>query len=186
MENFPYLSAMTFLPMLGALVIFFIPRITQQAARSIALVTAVASLVISVVVLARFDPQAPFEAGVTVPFQERINWGQEVGASYFLGIDGIAALLLVLTTLISVISIIWSWDTVNTRTREYYIAILLLETGMLGVFLTLDVLQLAQGEYGRTFQILVFLTFFIAFAVKVPLFPFHTWLPDAHVEAPTA
>src|SRR4051794_3542247 len=52
--------------------------------------------------------------------------------------------------------------------------------------LTLDVLQLAQGEYGRTFQILVFLTFFIAFAVKVPLFPFHTWLPDAHVEAPTA
>ena len=150
------------------------------------------------------------------------------------------------------ISIIWSWDTVNTRVREYYIAILLLETGMLGVFvsldmflfyifwelmlipmalligiwgstnrvyaavkfflytlfgsllmlvgivatywayyqqtgiLTLDVLQLAQGEYGRTFQILVFLTFFIAFAVKVPLFPFHTWLPDAHVEAPTA
>src|SRR5215207_4613057 len=238
--------------MLGALVIFFIPHITQQAARSIALVTALGSLVISVVVLARFDPQAPFEAGATVPFQERINWGQEVGASYFLGIDGIAALLLVLTTLICVISIIWSWDTVNTRVREYYIAILLLETGMLGVFvsldmflfyifwelmliamalllgiwgstnrayaavkfflytlfrsllmlvgivatywayyqqtgiLTLDVLQLAQGEYGRTFQILVFLTFFIAFAVKVPLFPFHTWLPDAHVEAPTA
>ncbi len=252
MESFPYLSVMTFLPMLGALVIFFIPRITQEAARSIALVTALGSLVISVVVLARFDPQAPFEAGVTVPFQERINWGQEVGASYFLGIDGIAALLLVLTTLISVVSIIWSWDTVNTRVREYYIAILLLETGMLGVFvaldmflfyifwelmlipmalligiwgstnrvyaavkfflytlfgsllmlvgivatywayyqqtgiLTLDVLQLAQGEYGRTFQILVFLTFFIAFAVKVPLFPFHTWLPDAHVEAPTA
>jgi NADH-quinone oxidoreductase subunit M len=252
MENFPYLSAMTFLPMLGALVIFFIPRITQQAARSIALVSALGSLVISIVVLARFDPQAPFEAGVTVPFQERINWGQEVGASYFLGIDGIAALLLVLTTLICVISIIWSWDTVNTRVREYYLAILLLETGMLGVFvsldmflfyifgelmlipmalligiwgstnrvyaavkfflytlfgsllmlvgivatywayyqqtgvLTLDVLQLAQGEYGRTFQILVFLTFFIAFAVKVPLFPFHTWLPDAHVEAPTA
>ena len=138
MESFPYLSAMTFLPMLGALVIFFIPRITQEAARSIALVTALGSLVISVVVLARFDPQAPFEAGVTVPFQERINWGQEVGASYFLGIDGIAALLLVLTTLISVVSIIWSWDTVNTRVREYYIAILLLETGMLGVFVALD------------------------------------------------
>ena len=158
-----------------------------------------------------------------------------------------------LTTLISVISIIWSWDTVNTRAREYYIAILLLETGMLGVFMALDLflfyifwelmlipmalligiwgstnrvyaavkfflytlvrlaadagrhrrhlpgvlpadrhphprtcLQLAQGEYGRTFQILVFAAFFIAFAVKVPLFPFHTWLPDAHVEAPTA
>src|SRR5688500_20361732 len=105
---------MTFLPMLGALVIFFIPRITQEAARSIALVTALGSLVISVVVLARFDPQAPFEAGVTVPFQERINWGQEVGASYFLGIDGIAALLLVLATLLSVVSLICSWHICNT------------------------------------------------------------------------
>src|ERR671913_1124675 len=99
---------MTFLPMLGALVIFFIPRITQHAARSIALVTALGSLVISVVVLARFDPQAPFEAGAPVPFQERIEWGREVGASYLLGVDRIAVLLLVLTTLISVISIICS------------------------------------------------------------------------------
>jgi NADH-quinone oxidoreductase subunit M len=250
--TFPYLSVMTFLPMLGALVIFFIPRISQQAARSIALLAALGSLVVSLFVLVGFDPQAPFEAGATVPFQERINWGQEVGASYFLGVDGVAVLLLVLTTLISVLSIVWSWDTVNVRTREYYIAILLLETGMLGVFvaldmflfyifwelmlipmalligiwgstnrvyaavkfflytlfgsllmlvgivatywsyyqqtqrLTLDVLELQQGNYDRTFQILVFLTFFIAFAVKVPLFPFHTWLPDAHVEAPTA
>src|SRR5687768_13368944 len=243
---------MTFLPMLGALVIFFIPRITQEAARSIALVTTLGSLLISVVVLAGFDPQAPFQAGAPVPFQERINWGQEVGASYFLGIDGIAALLLVLTTLISVVSIIWSWDTVNTRVREYYIAILLLETGMLGVFVALDlfifyifwelmlipmalligiwgsqnrvyaaikfflftlggsllmlvgivatyqsyyeqegvrtlnVLLLQNGDYGRTFQFWVFAAFFLAFAVKVPMFPFHTWLPDAHVEAPTA
>jgi NADH-quinone oxidoreductase subunit M len=252
MTTFPYLSALTFLPMLGALLIFFIPRISQGAARGIALLSALASLAVSLVVLFRFDPQAPFAAGTAVPFQERIDWGREVGASYFLGVDGIAVLLIVLTTLISVVSIIWSWDTINTRVREYYIAILLLETGMLGVFvsldlflfyifwelmlipmalligiwgstnrvyaaikfflytlfgsllmlvgivatywayyqqtgvLTLDVLQLQQGEYGRTFQILVFLTFFIAFAVKVPLFPFHTWLPDAHVEAPTA
>ena len=252
MTTFPFLSALTFLPMLGALVILFIPRISQAAARGIALVAALGSLLISLYVLFAFDPTAPFEAGATVPFQERIVWGREVGASYFLGIDGIAVLLIVLTTLISVLSIIWSWDTINTRVREYYIAILLLETGMLGVFvaldlflfyifwelmlipmalligiwgssnrvyasikfflytlfgsllmlvgivatywayyqqtgdLTLDVLKLQQGEYGRTFQILVFLTFFIAFAVKVPLFPFHTWLPDAHVEAPTA
>ena len=158
-----------------------------------------------------------------------------------------------LTTLISVIAIIWSWDTVNTRTREYYIAMLLLETGMLGVFVSLDLflfyifwelmlipmalligiwgstnrvyaavkfflytlsrlapdagrhrrhlLGVLSGDrhphpqrsrssqratYGREFQIWVFLAFFIAFAVKVPMFPFHTWLPDAHVEAPTA
>ncbi len=251
-ETFPYLSVLTFLPMVGALIIFFIPHISQAAARAIALLASLGSLLVSLVVLVRFDPQAPFQAGVDVPFQERINWGREVGASYFLGIDGIAVLLIVLTTLISTIAIVWSWDTVNTRVREYYIAILLLETGMLGVFvaldlflfyifwelmlipmalligiwgssnrvyaavkfflytlfgsllmlvgivatywayyqqtgvLTLDVLQLMEGNYGRTFQIWVFLAFFIAFAVKVPLFPFHTWLPDAHVEAPTA
>ncbi len=138
METFPYLSALTFLPMLGALVIFFIPKVSQQAARSIALISALGSLVVSLAMAAQFDPQAPFEAGITVPFQERIDWGREVGASYFLGVDGIAVLLILLTTLISVVSIIWSWDTVNIRTREYYIAILLLETGMLGVFVALD------------------------------------------------
>jgi len=251
-DTFPYLSVLTFLPMLGALIIFLIPHISQHAARSIALISALGSFVISLVIYAGFDPLAPFDASGPVPFQERIEWGREVGASYFLGVDGIAVLLILLTTLISVIAIIWSWDTVNTRTREYYIAVLLLETGMLGVFvaldlflfyifwelmlipmalligiwgssnrvyaavkfflytllgsllmlvgivatywsyyqqtgtLTLNVLELQNGEYGHTFQIWVFLAFFIAFAVKVPLFPFHTWLPDAHVEAPTA
>lgn len=252
MASFPYLSVMTFLPMLGALLLFFIPHVSQQTARVIALLTALGSLLISIILLLRFDPLAPFDSTSTVPFQERFDWGREIGASYFLGIDGIALLLIVLTTLICVLAIIWSWDTVNTRTREYYIAVLLLETGMLGVFvsldmflfyifwelmlipmalligiwgstnrvyaavkfflytlfgsllmlvgivatywayyqetgtLTLNVLQLAEGHYGREFQIWVFLAFFIAFAVKVPLFPFHTWLPDAHVEAPTA
>jgi NADH-quinone oxidoreductase subunit M len=158
--------------------------------------------------------------------------------------------------LLSVIAIVWSWDTVRTRQREYFIAMLLLETGMLGVFMaldlfifyifwelmlipmalligiwgsanrvyaatkfflytlfgsllmlvgivalyqayynetgerTLDILRLQEGvglgAYGGTFQFWVFAAFFIAFAVKVPMFPFHTWLPDAHVEAPTA
>jgi NADH-quinone oxidoreductase subunit M len=251
-ETFPYLSVLTFLPMVGALVIFFIPHISQSTARTVALVSALASFVVSILAFLRFDPNAPFDANSPVPLQERINWGREVGASYFLGVDGIAILLVLLTTLISVIAIVWSWDTVNTRTREYYIALLLLETGMLGVFvaldlflfyifwelvlipmaliigiwgssnrvyaaikfflytlfgsllmlvgivatywayyqqtgeLTLSVLDLQQGTYGTTFQIWVFLAFFIAFAVKVPLFPFHTWLPDAHVEAPTA
>src|SRR5215212_5576510 len=117
MENFPYLSAMTFLPMLGALMIFFIPRITQQAARSIALVTALGSLVISV---------------------------------------------------------IWSWDTVNTRVREYYIAILLLETGMLGVFVSLDMflfyifwelmlipMALLIGIWGSTNRVYASVKFFL-------------------------
>lgn len=252
METFPYLSVLTFLPMVGALVILFIPHISQSTARTVALISALGSLLVSVLAFMRFDPNAPFDASGPVPLQERINWGKEVGASYFLGVDGIAMLLILLTTLISAIAIVWSWDTVNVRTREYYIALLLLETGMLGVFvsldlflfyifwelmlipmalligiwgsqnrvyaavkfflytlfgsllmlvgivatywsyyqqtgqLTLSVWDLQQGTYGTTFQIWVFLAFFIAFAVKVPLFPFHTWLPDAHVEAPTA
>ncbi|MEZ4561813.1 MAG: NADH-quinone oxidoreductase subunit M [Thermomicrobiales bacterium] len=252
METFPYLSVLTFLPMVGALVILFIPHISQSTARTVALISALGSLLVSVLAFLRFDPNAPFDASGPVPLQERINWGREVGASYFLGVDGIAMLLILLTTLISAIAIVWSWDTINVRTREYYIALLLLETGMLGVFvsldlflfyifwelmlipmalligiwgstnrvyaavkfflytlfgsllmlvgivatywsyyqqtgeLTLSVLDLQQGTYGTNFQIWVFLAFFIAFAVKVPLFPFHTWLPDAHVEAPTA
>jgi NADH-quinone oxidoreductase subunit M len=251
-ETFPYLSVLTFLPMVGALVILFIPHISQATARTVALVSALGSLLVSVLAFLRFDPNAPFDASGPVPLQERINWGREVGASYFLGVDGIAMLLILLTTLISAIAIVWSWDTINVRTREYYIALLLLETGMLGVFvsldlflfyifwelmlipmalligiwgstnrvyaavkfflytlfgsllmlvgivatywsyyqqtgeLTLSVLDLQQGTYGTTFQIWVFLAFFIAFAVKEPLFPIHTWLPDAHVEAPTA
>jgi NADH-quinone oxidoreductase subunit M len=252
-ESFPILSVIAYLPLLGALIIFFIPHVTRETARLVALVTALGSFVLSVLLLIAFDPNAPFEADQPVPFQEKIDWLPSVGASYFMGVDGIAVLLIVLTTLLSLIAIVWSWDTINRRTREYYIALLLLETGMLGVFMALDlflfyifwelmlipmalligiwgsanrvyaavkfflytlfgsllmlvgivatyqwyfantgnertlnVLELAQGDYPLTFQFWVFAAFFIAFAVKVPMFPFHTWLPDAHVEAPTA
>jgi NADH-quinone oxidoreductase subunit M len=137
-ETFPYLSVLTFLPMVGALVILLIPHISQSTARTVALITAVGSFVVSILAYLRFDPNAPFNADNPVPLQERIEWGREVGASYFMGVDGIAILLVLLTTLFSVIAIVWSWDTVNTRTREYYIALLLLETGMLGVFVSLD------------------------------------------------
>ncbi len=246
MDSFPILSAIAYLPLLGALVIFATPRISRETARSIALGSALLSFALSVVLLLAFDHNAEFQ------FQEKVSWLPGLGASYFMGVDGIAVLLIALTTLLSVIAIVWSWDTVGRRTREYYIAMLLLETGMLGVFMALDlflfyifwelmlipmalligiwgstnrvyaavkfflytlfgsllmlvaivatyqsyfnqtglrtlnVLDLQGGDYGRTFQFWVFAAFFIAFAVKVPLFPFHTWLPDAHVEAPTA
>ena len=258
MDGFPLLSAIAYLPLIGALVIFFTPRVSQETARRTALVAAAGSFVLSLIMLFAFDPDAPFEAGREVPFQEKVEWLSGLGVSYFLGVDGIAVLLIVLTTLLSLIAIVWSWDTVNKRTREYYIALLLLETGMLGVFMALDlfifyifwelmlipmalligiwgssnrvyaavkfflytlfgsllmlvaivatyqsyftqtsagggegirtlnVLELQNGTYGTTFQFWVFAAFFIAFAVKVPIFPFHTWLPDAHVEAPTA
>lgn len=258
MDSFPLLSAITYAPLLGALVIFFIPRVTRETARLVAVIASALSFALSLIMLFAFDPDDPFAAGQPVPFEEQLDWLPGVGVSYHLGVDGIAVLLIVLTTLLSLVSVIWSWDTINNRAREYYIAILLLETGMLGVFValdlfifyifwelmlipmalligvwgsanrvyaavkffiytlfgsllmlvgivatyqayfdhtgvrTLDILELQQGwqevggAYSDVFQGAVFASFLIAFAVKVPMFPFHTWLPDAHVEAPTA
>mgnify|MGYP001252659277 CR=1 FL=1 len=250
MDSFPILSIIAYLPALGALLILFAPRASNTLPRQIALGTSLASFLLSLVVLATFDRNAEFQ------FTEHRVWLRDLGVSYFLGVDGIAVLLIVLTTLLSLIAIIWSWDTVQTRQREYFIAMLLLETGMLGVFMALDlfifyifwelmlipmalligiwgssnrvyaaikffiytlfgsllmlvgivatyqayynetgertlnILRLQEGAglgaYSSTFQFWVFAAFFIAFAVKVPMFPFHTWLPDAHVEAPTA
>jgi NADH-quinone oxidoreductase subunit M len=249
-DSFPILSIIAYMPALGALLILFAPKASSTLPRQIALGTSLVSLVLSLIVLAQFDRNADFQ------FTERRVWLKDLGVTYFLGVDGIAVLLIALTTLISVIAIVWSWDTVRTRQREYFIAMLLLETGMLGVFMALDlfifyifwelmlipmalligiwgssnrvyaaikffiytlfgsllmlvgivatyqafynetgertlnILRLqegaALGAYTSTFQFWVFAAFFIAFAVKVPMFPFHTWLPDAHVEAPTA
>jgi NADH-quinone oxidoreductase subunit M len=245
-DSFPILSLIAYLPALGALGILFAPKASHTLPRLIALVASLGSLVLSLIMLATFDKNAEFQ------FTEHRVWLDDLGVSYFLGVDGIAVLLIVLTTILSTISIVWSWDTINVKQREYYIAILLLETGMLGVFMALDlfifyifwelmlipmalligiwgssnrvyaavkfflytlfgsllmlvgivatyqsfynetgertlnILRLQEGNYSSTFQFWVFAAFFIAFAVKVPMFPFHTWLPDAHVEAPTA
>ena len=248
--DFPLLSAIAYLPLVGGLLIFLIPGTTRERARLIALISAVGSFVLSMIMLVAFDHNAEFQ------FTEKANWLTGLGASYHMGVDGMAVLLIALTTLLSIIAIVWSWNTINFRAREYYIALLLLETGMLGVFMALDlfvfyifweimlipmalligvwgssnrvyaaikffiytlvgsllmlvgivatyqayadktgirtlnILELQQGwslgAYGNVFQGFLFGAFFIAFAVKVPMFPFHTWLPDAHVEAPTA
>ncbi|GIW03740.1 MAG: NADH:ubiquinone oxidoreductase subunit M [Thermomicrobiales bacterium] len=250
MDSFPLLSVMAYAPLVGALILFFVPRASLAMTRSVALVSSLVSFVLSVIMLGAFDKDASFQ------FEERVTWLNDLGVSYHMGVDGIAVLLIGLTTLLSVIAIIWSWDTVTSRTREYYIALLLLETGMLGVFMavdlflfyifwevmlipmalligvwgssnrvyaavkfflytlagsllmlvgivatyqkyfettgvrTLNILELQtgwdKGAYSDVFQGLAFAAFLIAFAVKVPMFPLHTWLPDAHVEAPTA
>ncbi len=246
MESFPILSTIAYLPLVGALAIMFAPRASTDLPRTIALVASAASFLLSLVLLFSFDRNAEFQ------FVENVVWLDDLGVSYLMAVDGIAVLLIVLTTLLSLISIWWSYNTITVRTREYYIAILLLEVGMLGVFMALDlflfyifwelmlipmalligiwgstdrvyaavkfflytlfgsllmlvaivatyqsyfnetgertlnILRLQEGNYGETFQFWVFAAFFIAFAVKVPMFPFHTWLPDAHVQAPTA
>lgn len=247
MDGFPILSCITYAPAVGAAIIFFWPRATKNATRWIAMIASIVSLILSLVMIATFDIH---KSGMQ--FTEHASWLPSLGVSYFMGVDGIAVLLIVLTTILSVIAILQSWDTIDHRLREYMITILLLETGMLGVFVSLDLflfyifwelmlipmalligiwgstnrvyaavkfflytlggsllmlvgiiatyqayfnqtgirtlnlLQLETGHYSHEFQMWVFAAFFIAFAIKVPMWPFHTWLPDAHVEAPTA
>ena len=249
-DDFPLLSAIAYSPLVGALAIFFLRGVERETARAIALVTMAISFVLSVWLLLDFERNDEFQ------FRENVEWLSDLGVSYSMGVDGIAVLLVVLTTLIGLVSVIWSWDTINYRGREYYITLLILQTGMLGVFMaldlfifyifwelvlipmalligiwgsenrvfaavkffiytlvgsllmlvgivatyqayydttgvrTLDILQLQtgwdKGAYTDVFQGAVFAAFFIAFAVKIPMWPFHTWLPDAHVQAPTA
>ncbi len=255
MENvlqFPILSLMTYLPLAGILLILFLPGESARAVRWIALLSTLATFLVSLWILPSFDSST---AAIQLP--ERIPWIGAIGATYFLGIDGISLWLVLLTTLLSAIAVICSWESITERVKEFHVFLLILETGMLGVFLaldfflfyifwevmlvpmyfligiwgsdrrlysaikfflytlfgsvimllgilavyfsygaqtgtyTFDVLTLMTGRYPFSpalfsFQNLVWLAFFLSFAIKVPMVPFHTWLPDAHTDAPTA
>ena len=253
------LSIILFTPLVGAILLIFVPKEQKDAIRWIANIFALAGLLVSIPLVPWFWAQR-FEPGFKFMEGTPNNWIPSIGAGYVLGIDGISFLLIMLTTLLGWISILSSWTAIENRVKEYYIWFLVLQTGMLGVFMALDfflffvfweamlvpmylligiwggprklyaaikfflytlfgsVLMLLSvlflyfynfhqtGQYtfsiqalyktaplifhdpayGSTFAILLFLAFFLAFAIKVPMFPFHTWLPDAHVEAPTA
>ncbi len=247
MDNFPILSTITFLPLVGALVIFLWATVSAENTRKIALGVSLLSFAASVVMLINFDTG---KSGMQMT--EQFNWLPKLGISYSMGVDGLSVLLVVMSTLLGAVAVLQSFSPITHRVREYYISILLLQTGMIGVFLavdlflfyifwelvllpmalligiwgsanriyaavkfflytlagsllmlvaivatyqsyfeqtgirTLNVLELANGQYGHNFQMWVFAAFFVAFAIKVPMWPFHTWLPDAHVEAPTA
>jgi NADH-quinone oxidoreductase subunit M len=247
------LSIILFTPLLGAIVLLFIPKESKNAIRWVANLFALAGLLVSLPLVPwfwdlRFQPGFKFiEGGPN-------NWIPSIGAGYTLGIDGISFLLIMLTTLLGWISILSSWEAIQDRVKEYYCWFLVLQTGMLGVFMALDfflffvfweamlvpmylligiwggprklyaaikfflytllgsvlmllgILFLYFHHHGVTgvytfsipelyvtapqipfhYAIWLFLAFFVGFAIKVPMFPFHTWLPDAHVEAPTA
>jgi NADH-quinone oxidoreductase subunit M len=251
------LSIILFTPLVGALVLLFVPKENKDAIRWIANFFALAGLLVSLPLVPWFWAQR-FEPGFKFIEGAPGNWIPSIGASYVLGIDGISFLLIMLTTLLGWISILSSWTAIENRVKEYYIWFLVLQTGMLGVFMALDfflffvfweamlvpmylligiwggprklyaaikfflytlagsVLMLLgilflyfhhqhvtgtytfalqalydtapriYSDYGPRVATLLFLSFFFAFAIKVPMFPFHTWLPDAHVEAPTA
>ena len=242
-----FLTFLTFLPLVGALLLAFIPRDEVGAIKQTALAFAVADFLFSLLLWTNFDASSH-----AMQFEYSVPWITSWGISYHIGIDGISLLLYVMTTFLTMISIIASWD-IQKNIREYMMAFLALSTGMLGVFISLDMflfyffwefqlvpMYLIIGVWGGPQRVyaavkfflytavgsllmlvaiiwiymaikeqtgiattdLVFITenldlpltpqkwlfmaFFLAFAIKVPMFPFHTWLPDAHVQAPTA
>jgi NADH-quinone oxidoreductase subunit M len=251
--DFPILSVITFLPLLGALVIAIIPRRNVGAIRGAALAFSLAAWVVSLWLLLGYAADRP-TVGLAFQYVEQLDWIPLFGIQYKLGVDGLSVAMVVLTTTLTWISILASFSPIKERVKEYMISFLILEVGMLGVFVSLDLFlfyifwevvlvpmyliigiwgganriyatikfvlytlvgsllmlvailataftyQAATGSwdgafdlqnlaghgFDRTFQLFAFAAFALAFAIKVPMFPFHTWLPDAHVEAPTA
>jgi NADH-quinone oxidoreductase subunit M len=253
------LNIICYLPLLGALaIVFFLRRDQTKAIKAVATVVAGLDFLVSVPLWFLYEPNGP-----AFQFVYKTDWIPAIGSSYYFGVDGISVLLILLTTLLGFISVYSSFTAITHREKEYYVFLLLLQTGMLGVFMALDFVLfyvfwevmlvpmyfligvwggprklyaaikfflytlvgsvlmlvgiLALYFYNSTglaaiglpglghaptfdvtqlFQIApqipfdlqkwIFLAFFVGFAIKVPMFPFHTWLPDAHVEAPTA
>ncbi|MCA1583685.1 MAG: NADH-quinone oxidoreductase subunit M [Acidobacteria bacterium] len=251
MTGLPLLTLSIGLPVLGALVLMFIQNrdgVRDSLVRNVTLGVSLATFAITLLLWAAFDssPAAP-----AFQFVERAPWIPAFGIDYYLGIDGISLLLVVLTSFLTPIALLSSWESVHKKIKEFSILMLLLEASMIGVFCALDVFlfyifwdfvlipmyfligiwgyerrvyaaikfllytmagsvlmliaviglswihQSATGAYSfdllklyeldipASTQYWFFLAFAIAFVIKVPLFPFHTWLPDAHVEAPT-
>ncbi|GBC86882.1 NADH-quinone oxidoreductase subunit M [bacterium HR12] len=241
-----WLTLVTFLPLVGVAVLLVGRGLPPRAARWVALAVSLATFVVSLGMLGRFDP-----AVADFQMVEEAWWVRSIGLRYLLGVDGVSLWMVVLTTFLVPIAVLASWN-VEDRPRLFMACLLALETGMVGSFLALDLLlfflffeailfpmYLVIGVWGSerriyaavkfflftmfgsafllvailvlharsgalpggpTFDIramaeldlpiatarLLFLAFLVAFAVKVPLFPLHTWLPDAHTEAPTA
>ena len=243
MTDWPLLSTITFLPLLGALFILLVRGDDDNVAansRAVALWTTLVTLLLSIFMLSRFD-------GTSADFQfvERTQW-LAPGIDYAMGVDGISVLFVLLTAALMPLCILASWHAIQTRVREYMIAFLVLETLMIGVFCAMDIIlfylffeaglipmfliigiwggarriyasfkfflytligsvlmllailymywqtgttfipDLAAHDFAANIQTWLWLAFFASFAVKMPMWPVHTWLPDAHVEAPTA
>jgi NADH-quinone oxidoreductase subunit M len=240
------LSIILFAPLVCMVVLLLIPSSATNVIKLWANLSGFACFLVSIPLVTRFDKTADGYQMV-----EQADWIPSLGAKYLVGVDGISMLLVMLTTLVTFLAILSSWNAIDYRLKEYYAMFLLLETGMIGVFLSLDfflfyvfwelvlvpmyfiigvwggprklyaaikfflytlcgsvlmllgILCLYFAHFDQfgfyTFEIaelmkldlplglqqLVFWAFFLGFAIKVPMFPFHTWLPDAHVEAPT-
>lgn len=243
----PFLTVMTFLPLVAAVVILFFPKDMEKEMKQTALWLSLIPLAISFGLWTSYPNTGELHHAVT----ERVSWIAVIDAEYYMGVDGLSLPLIVLTTLLTTLSIWYSTHVITYRLKEFLALFLLLETGMLGVFVSLDLILfyffweiglvpmfLLIGIWGQpkdrpqysaikffiytlvgsvamllafiaiyidvgTWDMLAiaeagpfagtgpvarvaFWAIFIAFAIKVPLWPFHTWLPDAHTAAPTA
>jgi NADH-quinone oxidoreductase subunit M len=238
------LTLVTFFPVVGVVIVLIIPRDRQNEIRWAALLSSAFTFVISLVMLGQFDPANPdLQLVVQRPWIRIADWTIE----YHLGLDGLSLLLVLLTTFLTPISILSTWSAVQERVKEFMAFFLLLEVGMVGVFLAQDLFLfyifweftlvpmyfligiwggprrmyaaikfflytmagsilmllailwlglsgetfsvpdlIAQGGIPGNIQTWLFIAFAAAFAIKVPMWPLHSWLPDAHVEAPTA
>jgi len=245
--HFPLLSLILFTPLAGAILLLFVNKRSENAIRWIANIFAAAGFLASLPLWFWYDTKSP-----AWQFVEKLPWIPSIGAQYFLGVDGFSVLLILLTTMMGVIAVLSSWTAITTRVKEYYVFLLVLQTGMIGAFVSLDFLlfflfwevmlvpmyfligiwgsdrrlysaikfflytlagsvvmllgilaiyfsyhtmtgvwtfdvtEFQRFNLDRNLQWWVFLAFFLGFAIKVPMFPFHTWLPDAHTDAPTA
>jgi len=245
MNDWPLLSLTTFLPLAGALFILVIrgddPKVVGRNARNVALLTSVATFVVSLMAYGAFDP-----ASAEFQLKESFAWFPGTTIAYSMGVDGISVWFVLLSTFLTPLCILSSVGAVETRVKEYMVSFLVLETMMVGMFCALDLVlfyvffegvlipmfiiigvwggarrvyaafkfflytlagsvlmliamlamyfeahttdihALMAHSFPASLQIWLWLAFFASFAVKVPMWPVHTWLPDAHVEAPTA
>jgi NADH-quinone oxidoreductase subunit M len=243
MSDWPLLSLVIFLPLAGAGFILLIrgePEVVAQNARSVALWTTGITFLLSLLIWSNFDPtRADFQ------LVENVEWFAGFGINYHVGIDGISLFFVLLSTLTTLIVVVFSWESVQTRVKEFMVTFLVMETFMVGVFTALDLVlfylffegilipmfliigiwggprriysafkfflytlvgsvlflvavlvmylqagttdipTVMQAHFDPILQRWLWLAMFASFAIKVPMWPFHTWLPDAHVEAPT-
>ncbi len=239
--DWPILSLVIFLPLVGVLLIAFVPSDNHENARRVALWVSCGNFLLSLLIWVEFD-----RTTAEMQFVEEAAWMPMAGIAYRVGIDGISMLFVLLTTLLTPICILASWDAIKVRVKEYMIAFLILETFMIGMFAALDlflfyiffeavlipmfiiigvwggpnriyasfkmflytllgsvlmllamlamyfeagttdITKLLVYDFPTQMEPWLWLAFFASFAIKVPMWPVHTWLPDAHVEAPTA
>lgn len=245
--DFPILSTIIFLPLAGVVILLTVPGTKKVIINIVTASAGFLSLILTFIIYSRFD-----ENTAGYQFAERYYWLREYGISFHIGVDGISLILITLSAILSLLAVISSFKSITERYKEYMITLLVLQTGMTGVFAAMDMFlffifwevilipmfiliaiwggkeriyasikffiftlfgstmmlisiiylaYLSKAEFGYIsydftdifrlnivpgIQLVLFMAFALSFAVKVPLFPFHTWLPDAHTEAPAA